>query len=289
MSGRINTERLTRKGAAILKRTGLTLGRERLTFFSLSRTFEKRQVRPWFKIHSSAPPSFADVVTFSNCSTLSRGRVIAVSPSRCSCAHSTWCSSWQGGDRRHFSLESQTGQAARRWVLLSSFYFVARVPTVGPIISNSRTITWIRNCHQRFHWQNCEQQMSWIYVLLFFWEQWGDMGDSRRKIATLHDTIAASNTFQKAPPATLDIAGGCVTNQWEESARSWGITYALEPEAKKKKAMCLSLTSQGPVSQHGGGVVCVVCVCACVRALNSSLQASMARMFACMYKKRNLR
>lgn len=39
------------------------------------------------------------------------------------------------------------------------------------------------------------------------------MGDSRRKIATLQDTIAASNTFQKAPPATLDIAGGCVTNQ----------------------------------------------------------------------------
>lgn len=29
------------------------------------------------------------------------------------------------------------------------------------------------------------------------------MGDSRRKIATLYDTIAGSNTFQKAPPCNI--------------------------------------------------------------------------------------
>lgn len=44
---------------------------------------------------------------------------------------------------------------------------------------------------------------------------------------------------RKKAAAKADIAGGCVKNQWEESARSWGITYTLEPEAKKRQCVFL--------------------------------------------------
>lgn len=56
----------------------------------------------------------------------------------------------------------------------------------------------------------------------------------------------------------LGIPRGCVTNQPEESTRSWGITHTLEPAAAYK-VMCLFLTGQGLDSQRGSGEgrVCV--------------------------------
>lgn len=103
---RLTDERRNKPWAAHLRRSCHFKNKDRLDTWermwhsSRCSATRKRQARLWFKIHSTAPPSFADTVTFSNC-IMQKMEERCVSFSLLLCS-SWWCSSCLTGHRRQF-------------------------------------------------------------------------------------------------------------------------------------------------------------------------------------------